>query len=283
MILDTLTLIIIFIFGASVGSFLNVVAYRSVHGGSIFFDHSKCPHCNHRLAASDLVPILSFITLRGKCRYCHKKISLQYPLVELSTAFLFALSYFFILHPTSYILDLLYVWFVLSVLIVIFVTDVKDGLIPDKVIFPAIAVAFVFKLIFLTSHISPFASLISPMYQVSSVMYQGSPTQLIYDIVAGVLAGLFFYAIILVTRGKAMGGGDVKYAVFLGFSLGFAKLAVAWFLAFLTGAAFSLILISVGKKRFGQTVAFGPFLSIGALIALLWGQQILDWYLRINR
>ena len=80
-----------------------------------------------------------------------------------------------------------------------------------------------------------------------------------------------------------MGGGDIKYAAFLGFVLGIASLSLALFIAFLTGAAVGIILILVGRKRFGQTVPFGPFLSLGAFIALLWGQQIIDWYLKINR
>ncbi len=265
-----LPLIVIFIFGASVGSFLNVVAYRSVHGGSIFFDRSKCPHCKHTLASTDLVPILSFVILRGRCRYCHKKLSWQYPVVELSTAFLFVIT-FYSLQPQGLgaiglevTLNLIYVLFLISVFIVIFVTDIKNGLIPDKVIFPSIVIAFVFKLILLLS--SP----ISPI------------TFLIYDIAAGLLAGAFFYMMMLVTGGRAMGGGDVKYAAFLGLALGFSGVVVALFLAFLTGALVSLILILVGKKRFGETVPFGPFLSIGAVGALIWGQQILDWYLKVN-
>lgn len=243
------------------GSFLNVVAYRSIHGGSIFVDRSRCPHCKHNLGTVDLVPILSFVFLKGKCHYCKKKISVQYPLVELSTVFLFSLA-FYILHPTSQVqyLNLAYVLFVTSVLIIIFITDIKDGLIPDKVILPSIAIVFAFKIIFL------FLSLAS---------------QLFYDILAGLIAGAFFYALVLITRGKGMGGGDVKYALFLGLALGISKLLIGLFLAFLTGALASIILIIVGRRRIGQTVPFGPFLSIGALIALLWGQQVLEWYLRI--
>ena len=90
---DALTLLIIFIFGSAVGSFLNVVAYRSVHGGDIISDRSKCPHCKHRLEAVDLLPILSFIILRGNCRYCRQKISWHYPIVEFSTAALFVVAY----------------------------------------------------------------------------------------------------------------------------------------------------------------------------------------------
>ena len=108
-------------------------------------------------------------------------------------------------------------------------------------------------------------------------------SQIGWDILAGFVGGAFFLLLVVFSKGKAMGGGDIKLAVFMGLVLGLSKLAVALFLAFLTGAIVSLILIFVGKKRFGQTIAFGPFLVFGAYVALIWGQQILDWYLRINR
>ena len=274
-----LTLVVIFIFGAAVGSFLNVVAYRSIHGGSIIFDRSKCPHCKHKLVTADLVPILSFIILRGKCRYCSKKISWQYPLVELSTGLLFVIVSLqgLALEPEGQALNFAYTLFVLSVLIIIFITDIKSGLIPDKVIFPALAIAFIFKLLLL---ITPFLSNIQ--HPTSTIQYPISTIQIISDATAGVLAAAFFYLLVTVTKGKGMGGGDVKYALFLGFALGASKLAVALFLAFLTGAFLSLILISVGKKRFGQTIPFGPFLSVGGFAALLFGNEILNWYLGLH-
>jgi prepilin signal peptidase PulO-like enzyme (type II secretory pathway) len=282
MVLDLLTLLIIFIFGLCVGSFLNVIAYRSVKGGSVFYGRSECPHCKHILSTVDLVPLLSFIFLRGRCRYCQKRISWQYPIVELSVGLLFVLASFFVFYKgqdSSFSLlaffILAYVLFVISILIIVFVTDLKSGLIPDKVILPSIGIVLILKLVlvFLVSR----ETLILP----SMVGYTFS--QIVYDAAAGIVAGAFFFFIVLFSKGKGMGGGDIKYALFLGFALGFANVAVALFIAFLTGAAFSLILILRGKKRFGQTVAFGPFLSVGAVIALLWGQQILDWYLRINR
>jgi len=214
-----------------------------------------------------LVPIVSYLALAGKCRYCGKKISWQYPAVEFSTGALFVIT-FFAFHGPTFGPEFWYFLFVLSVLIVIFITDFRDGLIPDKVILPALVIALALKLVFFS-------------FPISHIPYP--IPQLVYDIGAGFGAGAFFYLLIVISKGKGIGGGDVKYAAFLGFALGTAKVITALFLAFLTGAAFATILILVGKKRFGQTVPFGPFLSIGAYFALIWGQQILDWYLRINR
>ncbi len=282
MILDSFTLVVIFIFGVCVGSFLNVVAYRSVKGGSVFIDRSECTYCKHKLSTIDLVPLLSFIFLRGRCRYCQKGISWQYPLVELSTGLLFVLALFVVFfqgQDSSFglfpFLNLAYVLFVISVLITVFVTDLKSGLIPDNIVFPSIGIAFIFKLVLLF--------LVSKETLVTLSMAGHSFSQIAFDAASGFVAGAFFFLIVLFSKGKGMGGGDIKYALFLGFALGLANTAVALFLAFLTGAAVSLILIFGGKKRFGQTVAFGPFLSLGAVVALLWGQQMLDWYLRINR
>ena len=280
--LDALVLLIIFIFGTAIGSFLNVVAYRSVHGGSLFLDRSKCPHCKHQLETLDLVPILSFLFLKGRCRYCKEKISWQYPVVEATTGILFAITtYIVMFHNQIVIVDLIstlsliYLLFVTSVLIAIFITDFRDGLIPDKIILPSIAIALAFKVLLAVSTSQEVLVVAGSNFLTFS--------QIGWDILAGLMGGAFFLLLVVFSKGKAMGGGDIKLAVFMGLVLGLSKLALALFLAFLTGAIVSLILIFVGKKRFGQTIAFGPFLVFGAYIALIWGQQILDWYLRINR
>lgn len=282
MLLNTFYLIPVFIFGTAIGSFLNVVAYRSVHGGSLFLDRSRCLHCKHQLNTLDLVPILSFILLHGKCRYCSKSISWQYPIVEATTGILFTITSFVVLFHNHIVnvdlistLSLIYLLFVTSVLIVIFITDFKDGLIPDKIILPSIAIALVFKVLLAVSTSQEVLVVAGSNFLTFS--------QIGWDILAGVLGGVFFLLLVVFSKGKAMGGGDIKLAVFMGLVLGLSKLALALFLAFLTGAIVSLILIFVGKKRFGQTIAFGPFLVFGAYVALIWGQQILDWYLRINR
>ena len=147
--------VIVFLLGLAVGSFLNVVIYRLTLssfsfrkniGG--FKNRSYCPHCKHKLIWQDLMPIFSFLFLRGECRYCHQKISIQYPLVEISTGlvFLLVLNYQF-LNLNYSILNLLFLFYISSVLIIIFVYDLKHYIIPDKVLLPAIIIAFFYRLL----------------------------------------------------------------------------------------------------------------------------------------
>ena len=253
--------ILFFILGTAVGSFLNVVAYRSVHGGSIFLGSSRCPACKHKLAAKDLVPIASFLALGGKCRYCGKSISLQYPLVELVTGFLFAFTYLYWLGTVYNLMHLVYLLFVVSVLIVLFVTDVRDGLLPNSVVLPAVTIVATYKLLLVVVGSSQFSTLIA-------------------DLLTGLVVSGIFFAIVVLSGEKAMGGGDVKLAFFIGLAVGWPATTVALFTSFLTGAIVAVMLILVGKKRFGQSVPFGPFLSLGAFVALFWGRGIIELYLR---
>jgi len=267
-------LILFFILGTAVGSFLNVVAYRSVHGGSVFFDHSACPHCKKRLKPPDLIPIASYLFLRGRCRYCGKKISLQYPLVELITGLLFVLTFnvwvntFPILDTRYQILDtfnLLYLLFVVSVLIVLFTTDIIDGLLPNSIVLPAIVIVAIYK----------FLLTLFPVFPLSLF------STLLTDLVASFLVASGFFAIVYFSGERALGGGDVKLAFFIALAVGWPSLLVALFSGFLTGGLASVMLILAGRRRFGQTVPLGPFLAIGAFVALFYGDQIIQWYLGI--
>src|SRR4030042_3189956 len=259
-------IILFFILGAAVGSFLNVVAYRTIHGGSIFFGHSACPRCKKKLKPLDLVPIVSYFLLKGRCRYCGERISPQYPLVETATGILFALSF---LHWYSinsinliHFTHLIYLLFVTGVLIVLFTTDIIDGLCPNSVVLPSAAVVILVKSIFLVNGDITLSSLI------------------IYFAAAVVVASAFF-TIVYFSNEKAMGGGDVKLAFLISIIVGWPATILALFASFLTGAFVAVMLILLGKKRFGQTVPFGPFLVIGAFLALFWGQKIIEIYLRV--
>jgi len=240
--------ILIFIFGLVVGSFLNSIIYRLRSGESFLFKRSFCPHCQHQLSWQDLIPIFSFLILRGKCRYCSQKISLQYPLVELATGLLFVS--FFIFHFSFFI------FIIACFLIIIFVYDLKYYLIPDKIIYPAIAVTFLYQLF----RISDFKLLVNPL-------------------LSALPASLFFLTIVLVSRGKWMGVGDIKLAFFIGLFLGWPNILVALFLAFFIGAIIGVGLIVTGKKTLKSEVPFGPFLVAGTFMAMFWGQNIINWYL----
>lgn len=258
--------ILIFIFGLVVGSFLNSIIYRLQTRESFLFERSFCPYCKHKLGWQDLIPLLSFLILRGKCRYCPHKISLQYPLIELATGILFVSIFNFQFHYTSlftlppsaghFIFNLLITCF----LIIIFVYDLKHYIIPDKIIYPAIIIALIFNFQFLISNQFPIFN---------------------YSILSAILAAAFFLAIVLISRGKWMGAGDIKLAFLIGLFLGWPDVLVALFLAFFIGAIIGVGLIATGKKTLKSEVPFGPFLVAGTFIALFWGQSVINWYLNL--
>jgi len=253
--------LVIFIFGLLIGSFLNCLIYRLEKKENFLKGRSYCPHCHHQLNWSDLIPILSFIFLKGKCRYCHKPISLQYPLVEISTALIFLLIFnfqFSIFNQflISNFLNLAYLFLVSCFLIVIFVYDFKYYLIPDKVIYLAILIVFIYRL-FGTS--KPF---LNPLF-------------------SGFGAAAFFFLLWFISRGRWMGFGDVKLGFLMGFFLSFPNILVALFFAFIIGAIIGIGLIIAGKKTLKSQVPFGPFLILGTFIALFWGDKIINWYLRL--
>lgn len=223
------------------GSFLNCVIYRLEAGESFLRGRSYCPHCRHQLGFFDLVPILSFVLLRGKCRYCGKKISLQYPLVELTTACLFALFFWHF----GFGLHLIFGFLISGFLVVIFVYDLKHCLIPDSVVYPAIAIAVIFN----------------------------------FSIYSALGLAAFFLAIVLISRETWMGMGDVKLGFLMGLLLGWPNTFVALFLAVFLGAIIGMGLIALGKKKMKSEVPFGPFLIIGTFAALFWADELINWYL----
>jgi prepilin signal peptidase PulO-like enzyme (type II secretory pathway) len=255
--------IFVFLLGLAVGSFLNCIIYRLEKNESFLKGRSYCPNCHHVLAWQDLIPILSFLILKGKCRYCGKKISLQYPLVELATGILFfSISYSTFQHsntPTfQQFIQFLYLSIVSSFLIIIFVYDLKHYLIPDKVIYPAIALTLIFN----------FKFLIFKQFQIFK-----------YSILSAFGSAAFFLVIFLISRGKWLGFGDVKFGFLMGLFLGFPKILVALFSAYLIGAIIGIGLVLAKKKTLKSEVPFGPFLVAGTFIALFFGSQLINWYL----
>lgn len=236
----------IFIFGAIIGSFLNCLIYRLEKDQSMW-GRSYCPHCRHTLAWFDLIPVVSFIWLLGKCRYCHQKISFQYPLVEIITGALFL----FIFHQWQGFewAQILWLWYLTASLLVIFVYDLKFFLIPDKVLFPAILVALLYHMSF-------------------------------GYILAAMLASGFFLALFLVSKGNWMGFGDVKLAILLGLLLGWPNILVGMFLSFLFGAIIGIILMILPKPKITlkSQLPFAPFLITGTFVALFWSSQLIEFY-----
>ena len=238
---------------------MNCVIYRLETGENFWKGRSYCPHCRHKLGLGDLIPVFSFLRLRGRCRYCQQKISWQYPLVELSTGIIFFLIAF--TGVNNYAMAYLLTPF----LVVIFVYDLKHYIIPDKVIYPAIAMALI--------------SNIRCVRTVGIFEYSNIET-FVNPILAAILASGFFAVIVLASKGKWMGLGDVKLAFLMGLILGFPNVLAALFLAFFTGAIIGIGLIALGRKKMKSEVPFGPFLVTGTLIAMFWGEELINWYLR---
>ncbi len=257
--MEAFFLIFIFILGLSIGSFLNVLIYRLPRSLKLT-GRSFCPKCKKKIRWYDNVPLLSFFLLRGRCRFCRSPISVLYPVVELLTGGLFLLTVFLIpdlnskfqIPNSNYLLIFTYYLFLISSLIVIFFTDLKHRIIPDQIIYPTI--------------------LITLLYQITS-----NQLLITNHFFAAFGAGLFFLILHLITRGKGMGFGDVKLAFLMGLILGPAKVIFAFYLAFLTGALTGVILILAKKKKFGEQIPFGPFLSGATIITLFWGEEIIKW------
>src|SRR3989338_11093695 len=247
-------LAIIFILGSAVGSFLNVVIDRTTRGETIG-GRSYCDHCRATLSSLDLIPIISFITLGAKCRYCKKPLSWQYPAVETVTAALFTLAFLNQVFSGSLsLVTLLYLFVLVSVAVVVAVVDLKFYLIPTTFVYGASLIALVYNYFYLDS----------PIF--------------IEHVLAAFGVGLLFLLIVLITRGKGMGQGDIVLAFLIGMVLGYEGTFAAMFLAFLTGAIVSIILVALRSKKFGQTVPFAPFLIGGFLVSLFWSTQIINWY-----
>ena len=286
-----------FVFGTIVGSFLNVVSERLPKNKSVR-GRSKCDFCKHKLSALDLVPILSFLALRGKCRYCHKKLSWQYPLVELISGLLFVLaSYlafgfdFFYASPL-FLAKFVFLAVLFSCLLSVFITDLKYGIILDEVVlfgsvitflylvfvdfFPTLSLFFQLKF----SSESLAKSLLETGFLTERLKYFA--TDFGITLAGGFLVSLFFFIILVITRGRGMGAGDVKLGFLVGLASGVPLVLVSLFLSFLSGALVSLLLIVLRRRKFGQTIPFGPFLSLGTFLALVIGQQVINWYTKFS-
>lgn len=270
------------LFGVFLGSLVYCLGLRSL-SGETFWGRSYCGGCKHRLAWYDLFPVLSYLSLKGKCRYCGAKLSVNYFLIEVLVGLLIGVWFFkskvtilFTLGVQQmpfFAADLIFGVFIISVLVIIFITDLKKGLIPDRITYPAIKITAVYLLVMS-------ASKIAPSYFRDQALSVLEPV--IYAFAASALIGLFFLSLILLTRGRGMGGGDLKLGIFLGLAFGFPNALLVLILAFLLGSAVGILLILSGRKKFGQTVPFGPFLATAGIITLFWGKTILDWYLHLR-
>lgn len=242
-----------FLFGAAVGSFLNVCIYRLPRNQSIVFPPSACPDCGSRIAPYDNIPIVSFLMLRGKCRSCKGRISWKYPAVELINGLLtLALFLKFRFSPTFFVLFLF-----CSALVVITFIDLEHQIIPDSISLPGILVGFA------SSFILPWLSWKSSLIGIAA----GGGSLLIVA-----------YGYQLLTKKEGMGGGDIKLLAMMGAFLGWRSIPFIIFTSSLFGSVVGITLMLVRKKDSQVPIPFGPFLAFGALLFIFFGRQIITWY-----
>jgi len=256
----------LFFTGAAIGSFLNVVIYRSLNNESWVTGRSRCDQCRKKISWYDNIPLLSYLILQAKCRFCKKPIALTHPVVEVLVGSLFVWWYWsgtFFFNLTQRPFEVLQPAFWLAVgiiLIAILVSDYLYYIIPDSFVSLLLGITIIYRLALVGFGIMRVDDLLlAIMGMFLSVLFIGS---------------LWFF-----TKGKGMGLGDVKLMVPLSLLLGFPSTLVALFLSFILGGFIGGILLLFKKKKFGQVIPFGPFLIMGTFISLIWGDQILSWYL----
>lgn len=261
--------VFILIFGLIIGSFLNCIIFRLEKEESFLEGKSKCIHCGHELGWKDLFPIFSFLSLAGKCRYCGRPISIQYPLVEIFTGIIFVLitwnlGFNWLLGFGQWdLLNIVYFWIICSFFIIIFVYDLRHYLIPDSVVYSGIGLTFLYNLFKIWN---------------AGHGYLEDLQNTIFAISVG--AGIFLL-IFLISRGKWIGFGDIKLGLFMGLFLGWPNITIALFLGILFGAIIGVVLILSGKKNISSEIPFGPFLITGMFISFFWGNQIINWYINL--
>ncbi|HEU4797732.1 MAG TPA: prepilin peptidase [bacterium] len=237
---------VVFVVGAVLGSFLNVVIYRLPRGESLVRPRSRCPHCGAAIAPRDNIPILSYILLRGTCRACRKPISPRYPLVEVTTAALLTALWLREGPTIHFVAAALFV----LMLIAIFFVDLEHRIVPNAITYPGTLLGLLLSV----------------------------PEGRVLDaVLTAAGAGAFFLLIALVSRG-GMGGGDIKLAAMMGAFLGWPAIAFALLVAFTTGASIGLFLIATRRRTRKDPIPFGPSLAAGAIVAWFLAAPVIAWY-----
>jgi prepilin signal peptidase PulO-like enzyme (type II secretory pathway) len=254
--------VIIFLLGVTLGSFLNVVVFRTNEGTSVVKGRSRCQVCQVPIRPLDMVPVLSFFLLRGRCRNCKNAISWQYPLVEFSTGVLFLLMFFRYVYGFSvpdnlsadtWIAYLIRDFIFLAFLIIIFVYDLKYVLVLDRFTVPAMIVALLLN------------------------VWIGLPA--VSLLLGGFILAGFFGIQFVVSKGAWIGGGDMRMGALMGFMLGLEQGLIALFVAYAVGAFVGVLLLITKKGELKTQVPMGTFLALATFILLFAGNAITDWYL----
>ena len=265
-------ILIFLILGLIIGSFLNVLVYRLRAAEDLFWDRSKCPHCQHLIRWYDNIPVVSFILLRFHCRDCRKKISWQYPLVEILTGVIFALigHRFFDAVDSSTWAVAGYYLIMSGSLITIAVYDWLYLEIPGEILWPSVAIAIAGSLYFDWS-----------AWFNSSLQMNIWNSAVYGSVLAALAAFMLFFLLSVGSREKWMGMGDAYLAILLGLIVGWPQILLALFLAFFVGAVWGIILVLAGKKKMKSQLPFAPFMVLGAFLALFFYAPLVNWYLAL--
>lgn len=261
---------VLIVAGLCLGSFVNALVWR-VHEQpedkenpqlSLAKGRSMCPNCRHELAVKDLVPILSWLSLGGKCRYCKQPIAAQYPLVEFATAALFVASYIWwpSISDTSQAAIFILWLALLTGLMALLVYDLRWLLLPNKLLYPLIAIAGIQAIIIVLVADKPLTTLLNMILAVT-------------------IGGGLFYLLFQLSGGKWIGGGDVKLGWLLGLIAATpARSLLLIFIASVLGSLVSIPLLANKRLKRNSLIPFGPFLITGLIIVQLFGADILQWY-----
>ena len=244
------------VLGMCVGSFLNVCIYRLPVSKSIVHPGSECPECGNPIRFYDNIPVISYLILRGRCRHCRTRISIRYALVEIITGFF---AFCVLIEFGTSAQALIYFVFIAALMVVVFI-DIDHKIIPNRITLPGIPICFA----------ASFAL----------------PGMTIQDSLLGILTGGGSLFIIAwgdkkITRNEGMGGGDIKLLAMIGALIGWKGVLFTIYFASILGTCVGLVLILQRKKNLKFAIPFGPFLSIGAIIYVFFGDEIVGWYFRL--
>jgi prepilin signal peptidase PulO-like enzyme (type II secretory pathway) len=259
-LLEEMELLTFLVLGLIIGSFLNVVIYRYDDWVSIAKTRSNCPECKTNLNWYDLVPVLSYLTLKGKCRYCQKPISWQYPIVELATGILFATGYTLIfinseIPSSSAVAAYIFYAIAVSAAVVVFFHDLYEMLIPDLMAYILLVASILFSLFY-------YQDWLGTLYAV--IIGYGAIALLVYP-----------------SKGKWMGEGDLKISAAMGALVGYPGVIAYLIISFMLGGLYGAVALGSKKVKLRTAVPFAPFLIIGAILSLLYATRLINWYLGV--
>lgn len=274
----------LFALGIAFGSFLNVITLRYEPDKFILQKksiggRSHCPHCGNKLTSRELVPLLSFLFLKGRCRNCKKSISVQYPLVEFISGIIFVSVPYHLINigvsgTTLYALSALWI-FALWIFLLIAIIDIREFIIPDEANIALFVIGIGIALLYHNAELS-FGNSFLGSY---ALLFNAGVESILWSRIIGILVGFFFFfAIVYLTGGRGMGFGDVKLGAALGVLFGWPDILFLIMISFILGAIVGIYVMFFKGKTLKSHLPFGPFLILGGAVIFFWGASLLGWY-----